>query len=260
MADEDNVVPYEVEAIRAFKVSRGVRQYLIKWKDYAESDNTWEPEEHCDCEEKIKEFHEQLKEKKKKDVEQTRKKVTTSQTRTKITKSRSKFTVKKRILDSDIESTDADSNKSEIDESNKNVNSSKPSTHETETVKAKIVESDDDFLPTLTEEEGSEENLDVVIKTQDKRNSYTESSGKDELKSKSDPLSEVVRFENEELEPEGIIGAIESLGELMFLVKWKNQNKADLISSEIAKLACPQIVLQYYEKKLVWNDSLANSN
>jgi chromobox protein 1 len=34
---------YEVEAIHAHQYHRCKLQYLIKWKGYSESDNTWEP-------------------------------------------------------------------------------------------------------------------------------------------------------------------------------------------------------------------------
>lgn len=57
------------------------------------------------------------------------------------------------------------------------------------------------------------------------------------------------------MEPEKIIGATEVSGELMFLVKWKGMNKADLISAKIAKIACPQTVISYFEDRLSWDDS-----
>lgn len=56
------------------------------------------------------------------------------------------------------------------------------------------------------------------------------------------------------LEPEKIIGATSHDGQVMYLIKWKNMNKADLISSKIAKIACPQIVLAFLEERLKWDD------
>ena len=35
------------------------RQYLIKWKGYAEAHNSWEPEENVNALELVKEFHQQ---------------------------------------------------------------------------------------------------------------------------------------------------------------------------------------------------------
>ncbi|KAK5075496.1 Chromobox protein 1 [Lithohypha guttulata] len=47
-AEEPNDPEYEVEAIRRQRVRKGVTEYLVKWKDYTEADNTWEPEENLE--------------------------------------------------------------------------------------------------------------------------------------------------------------------------------------------------------------------
>lgn len=60
-------------------------------------------------------------------------------------------------------------------------------------------------------------------------------------------------LDNQDLEPEKIIGATESNGEMMFLIKWKNMNKADLISAKVAKIACPQTVITFFEERLTWD-------
>src|SRR5216683_2768951 len=48
---------YEVEAIRAHRYQRRKLQYLIKWKGYPESDNTWEPLDNVCAPQLIKKYH-----------------------------------------------------------------------------------------------------------------------------------------------------------------------------------------------------------
>jgi hypothetical protein len=47
---------YEVECIVAKRVKDGRKEYLLKWKNFEESQNTWEPEQNLECPKLIKEF------------------------------------------------------------------------------------------------------------------------------------------------------------------------------------------------------------
>ena len=57
-------------------------------------------------------------------------------------------------------------------------------------------------------------------------------------------------------EPDKILGATENVRtrELLFLMKWKDSNKVDLVYAKKANVICPQVVIKFYEENLKWND------
>lgn len=54
--------------------------------------------------------------------------------------------------------------------------------------------------------------------------------------------------------PEKIIGATKSNEQIMFLIKWKNIDDAELIPVKEANMIWPETVIEFYENRLTWLD------
>lgn len=96
----------------------------------------------------------------------------------------------------------------------------------------------------------SEKTDKVVDKIPDKNK---ENDGDDDIPENKESDTPVTPTPPVEKVPEKIIGATDSSGQLMFLLKWQGIEEADLIPAKDANTMCPQIVIRFYEERLTWH-------
>jgi hypothetical protein len=213
----DDEPEYEVERIVKKRVKGSKVEYEIKWKNYPESDNTWEPVEHLTCTELLADFEAQAK--KKADKEKEKKKpgpASASKAASSAKKPEKKPEEEKKA------ETSTSKRRSKAD-------SPVPVPDSTSNKRKKTSQA-----PSVTDDEGS---------------STPTRSGPKEKKG----------FERG-LAPEKIIGATDSNGQLMFLMKWEGTEDADLVFAKDANSKCPQIVIKFYEERLTWHSNSEENN
>lgn len=229
---------YVVEKIVQKRIVRGKTQYFLKWKGYPESENTWEPRENLDCPDLIRAFEEKLIQEKKSGSARSRgindsdepKAGSSRETTRASAGSQNKIKTTKRKRTIKVSSSDEDDVESISATSKKSDDSDHPNNQSSTTRKRQ-----------RAPRAPSEDEID-----------YEPTNNHNKKNNKIDDDEEMVP--DKSLEPETIIGATESSGELMFLVKWKNLNKADLISSRIARIACPQTVITFFQDRIRWQE------
>jgi hypothetical protein len=172
-SDEEAFV---VEKVVDKRVRGNKNEYLLKWKNYDDKDNTWEPEENLDCAELISAYEAKIKAKS-----------------------------KRRTTDAEVSMTTPNMPAPPATKLSSKKRSESAVTPSTNGVVAEC-------------------------------NSEADRRG----------------FERG-MSPEKIIGATDSSGELMFLMKWKHSDEADLVLAKSANTKCPQVVIQFYEERLTWH-------
>ncbi|VDN98154.1 unnamed protein product [Rodentolepis nana] len=234
---ETNPDEYIVEKVLRVRIRSGVKEYFLKWKGYPDSENSWEPEANLDCPELIKQFEENAK-----------------KGMTKIRSGRA----------SSVASSDAGSVK--LNETTKNEpNSSTTTTTTGAEPENPVKDTAESTSSTRTRKRrtGTTEPESEDGKPSDENLKESEAAEipleEDSTPPKRQALSEIpgstqkARGFERNLNVERIIGATESAGELMFLIKWQGLDVADLVPAKEANVRCPQSVIKFYEERLTWH-------
>ena len=55
------------------------------------------------------------------------------------------------------------------------------------------------------------------------------------------------------LKPKKVVGVTQEAGQLYYSVEWVGQKEAELVASKVARVKCPQLVIQFLQSKLRFN-------
>uniref|UniRef100_A0A0X3PFP3 Chromobox protein homolog 1 n=1 Tax=Schistocephalus solidus TaxID=70667 RepID=A0A0X3PFP3_SCHSO len=259
MSDGDDLQEdeFSVEKILRVRIRNGKKEYFLKWKGYSDEENTWEPEENLDCPDLIKEF------------EDRRAAERNSKLKSPLPSSSKRLNTTPKADSSGDAPKEAETRKSRS-----RASSSRTSTSEdpgSSTQKAPVNEAPKAAKKRRTISSDSnekEDNQPSAHASPEKKNETTATPEKPPQKTTETPTAaskppqkttetptaaSKVRGFDRGLKAERIIGATESSGELMFLIKWRDSDIADLVPAREANVKCPQVVIRFYEERLTWH-------
>ncbi|CAH1986260.1 unnamed protein product [Acanthoscelides obtectus] len=230
---------YSVEKIIDRRVVNGKVEYFLKWKGYKDEDNTWEPKENLDCPELIAEFEKNRKLKAKAGGGKEKKRQrenSTSSVDSDSTKSDKKKLHRSASPESDDEKEDSGSEPEKTKKKRKSAPKSKRVADSDDSDDDKPKKKKKEEAPPKKKTDDEDESSKKPRKSEDKKAGKKEKSA----------------FEKG-LEAEKIIGASDTTGQLMFLMKWKDSEDTDLVYAKEANVKCPQVVIRFYEERIAWH-------
>lgn len=265
--DSESEEEFSVEKVIDKRMKNGVKEYLLKWKNYSDEDNTWEPEANLDCPELIAAFEKSYKENKEKKANSKKKsRVRSPSPESDASGESKKSQKKKRILSPSPDDSDASteakapekSKASPSPEKKKDKKSKARSPSPTPEVEEETSDhaASDDEKKTDKKRRSGPANADKKSKSKKKKSEDEEKDNEKEKSEKKKPGPKKSLEKNgfdKGYEAEKIIGASDTTGELLFLMKWKGIDEADLVPAKKANVICPQVVISFYEQRLAWH-------
>merc|ERR1712141_837018 len=214
-------------------VKGGKNEYLIKWKGKKSKDNSWEGTKAIKDKELVKAFEARHKEQSEK---QTAKKSSKED--------------KEEILDPNGDSGDKKALKQKKGNTDiKSDTTKRKATSNATSSEKKIRSSGNDDIVSVSESDDNANNNMVSKKAKDSIKLGTKN-----LKTNIPSIEHDVKkgFERG-LEVERIMGVTDTSGDqLMFLIKWKNEEETELVPAQDANTKVPQLVIKFYESQLTW--------
>ncbi|XP_058060330.1 chromobox protein homolog 3-like [Anopheles bellator] len=103
--------------------------------------------------------------------------------------------------------------------------------------------------------DGDSEGENIDAATDDEEHERDDNGSTRSPKSKTTDAEEYGKGFDKGFIAERILGATEVNNTLLFLVQWKDHDKAQLVMSKDARKHCPQLVIDFYEERLIWTPS-----
>jgi len=215
-------------------VKGGKTEYLIKWKGKKSKDNSWEGTKAIKDKELVKAFEARNKEQSEKQTTKKSAKEDKEEISDPSGDSGDKKALKQKKGNTDIKS---------------DTTKRKATTSNATSSEKKIRPSGNDDIVSVSESDDNANNNMVSKKAKD-----TIKLGTKNVKTNIASIEHDVKkgFERG-LEVERIMGVTDTSGDqLMFLIKWKNEEETELVPAQDANTKVPQLVIKFYESQLTW--------
>lgn len=254
VADLQPTGVYSVERILQKRKTRGGGiQYLLKWRGYTDNENTWEPKKNLGCPELVADFERNLKESKQNKKKPPRKKRTRGDAEEQGSVVVHKMDEGSPSLKKDQQPIAVSIDKNEVEPPVKyedrpafTTPPQKKKAGTPEKIKVQLM------VATLVKKNEGNFSQQMTKQNDAPRSMEATSSKHEQTFHEEDNMP--YGFERG-LEPNQIVGASNSGGELMFLITWNGFDGTDVIPASQARKKCPQLVIQFYEQRLTWQSN-----